>query len=140
MRTRWITLYVCTPHTLHFSFSLVLSIFFWRMSMYQFVFYTTLAIANFDVRPFWWWCVYIVYTLCGMRPVDLRFFAYVYNVYNRRANVFVAVFFCVCLCLYVVWLLAARAPFDDIFPTNMCTSRSICWPFHLVEKWKSTDW
>lgn len=75
-------------------------------------------------------CECNVYTLCGMRPVDLRFFAYVYNVYNRRADVF-------SLCLYVVWLLLfarARTHSDDIFPTNMCTSRSICWPpFYLVE-------
>lgn len=81
-------------------------------------------------------CECNVYTLCGMRPVDLRFFAYVYNVYNRKADVCVAVlvllFF---LCLYVVCLLAALVArslaltfSDDIFPTNMCTSRSICWP------------
>lgn len=78
-------------------------------------FYTTLAIANIDVRPFWWcWCVY---TLCGMRPVDLRFFAYVYNVYNRKADdVFVAgfcFFCCACTmssgCWLTCWLLLSLA-------------------------------
>lgn len=51
-----------------------------------------------------------------MRPVDLRFFAYGYNVYNRWLDVFVALLFSLCVC--VVWLVAACAPSDDIFSAD----------------------
>lgn len=48
----------------------------------------------------------------------------------------------VCRLAACLSLTRSRAHSDDIFPTNMCTSRSICWPpFHLVERillWKST--
>lgn len=76
-------------------------------------------------------CV-IVYTLCGMRPVDLRFFAYVYNVYNRKADVFLLL----CRLATLVSRSLARSHILMIFlPTNMCTLRSISRPpFHLAER------